>query len=98
MSGIEPCGHRRGERALELPGLAVVGQAETDAAVAGRAIASASVVGLAPALKACGEVAQELGAVGAVDEAVVVGQGQVHDRADRDRVLARRRRRSPRAA
>src|SRR5579864_3078925 len=41
-----------------------------------------------PVLEAFAEVAQEAARVGAVDEAMVVGERDVHDRLDRDRVVA----------
>ena len=44
-----------------------------------------------PALEALAQVAEEAARVRAVDEAVVVGQRDVHHRADRDHVLAERR-------
>ena len=84
------------ERPLERPGLLVADEPEVRSGRRFRRIHSrpsgGSVVGLAPALQPVGEVAQELAAVGAVDEAVVVGQRQVHHRPDRDRVAGRRRR------
>src|SRR3990170_6781719 len=49
---------------------------------------AALVLRLSPALELSAQVAQEAAREGAVDEAVVVGEGQVHDRADRDHVLA----------
>src|SRR6478672_8254933 len=42
----------------------------------------------APGLELLAEVAQEAARERAVDETVVVREGQVHDRADRDHVLA----------
>src|SRR6476646_3180349 len=44
--------------------------------------------GLVPGLELLAQVAQEAARVGAVDEAVVVRQGDVHDRANRDHVVA----------
>src|SRR6266511_3865396 len=41
-----------------------------------------------PALEPLAEVTQEAAGEGAVDEPVVVGEREVHDRANRDRVLA----------
>ena len=46
------------------------------------------VVALAPALELLAQVAQEPAGVGAVDQAVVVREREVHDRPDRDHVLA----------
>src|SRR6478609_4842810 len=43
---------------------------------------------LAPGLQLLAEVAQEATRECAVDEAVVVREGQIHDRPDRDHVLA----------
>ena len=46
-----------------------------------------SVRGLVPALEALADVSEEASGEGAVDEAMVVGEGDVHDRANRDHVL-----------
>src|ERR1700747_1785655 len=43
---------------------------------------------LVPGLEALSQVAQEAAGEGSVDEPVVVRERQVHDRADRDHILA----------
>src|SRR6266498_4104786 len=50
-----------------------------------------------PALEPLAEVTQEAAGEGAVDEPVVVGEREVHDRANRDRVLAQLVLHDPRA-
>src|SRR5439155_27270788 len=50
--------------------------------------AAGSVSRLVPALELVPQVVQEAARERAVDEAMVVREGQVHDRADRDYVLA----------
>src|SRR5438093_1185968 len=47
-----------------------------------------SVSRFVPGLKLLAEVVEEAAREGAVDETMVVREGQVHDRADRDHVLA----------
>src|SRR5438045_1355037 len=60
----------------------------TGPAAGGLGSLHASVVVLAPGLEALAEIAQEAPGQRAVDQTVVVRERQVHDRPDRDRVVA----------
>ena len=82
------------ERALQVPRLDVRRRAEVQQ-VRARAsqskpscVGSRLVVRLVPGLELLAQVAEEAAGEGAVDEPVVVRQREVHDRPDRDHVLA----------
>ena len=73
-------------RGLLLDRLATGDRRRTDGAAS--VLGEALVVRLVPRLELLAQVAEELTRVGAVDEAVIVGECQVHQRTDRDRVVA----------
>ena len=77
--------HGDRERPLQLERLAVRDEPGVEQ---GGTASVKPLVRLLPALEPLAQVAEEAAAVGAVDEPVVVGEREVHQRPDRDHVLA----------